>query len=103
MYFLPKDSGGNWGIPEPILGEVNGPYHDGPATFNKEGNEMYFTRNNYISTKHKKNDDNINTLKIFKATEVDGIWKNIQEIYSINNIEKLWYPSNNIIRKLRKD
>ena len=79
MYFMRRDSTG-WGSPEAIKGEVNGPYHEGPATFTDNDTVMYFTRSNYAVRRLKKNNNNINTLKIFRSSLVNGEWKNMQEL-----------------------
>ena len=46
--YTSKNAGGSWSKPQGIEGSVNGAYHEGPATFNKAGDEMYFTRSNYF-------------------------------------------------------
>jgi outer membrane protein OmpA-like peptidoglycan-associated protein/tetratricopeptide (TPR) repeat protein len=59
--------------PKFLKGKVNSKYHDGPASFSKDGSEMFFTRNNsvfrFIS---KKGDDNVNNLKIYYAQYING-------------------------------
>lgn len=48
-----KKAGGTWSKPHSIEGDVNGLYHEGPATFSKSGDEMYYTRSNYFKKKLK--------------------------------------------------
>ncbi len=37
LYFSQKDKNGKWLSPQILKGEINGQYHEGPATFNKDG------------------------------------------------------------------
>ncbi len=67
-----------------LKGDVNSIYHDGPVTITKDGNTMYFSRNNLkndIETKDKKG---LTNMKIYRATLQDSIWTNIEDL-SINN------------------
>lgn len=79
LYTMKKDVEGNWMAPELLTGDINGRFHEGPATFSKDGNTVYFTRSNYFKRKMIVNEDRENNLKIFKATLVDGKWKNLVE------------------------
>ena len=75
LFYAAKTEKGNWMEPEPLRGDVNGRFNEGPAVFTNDDNTMYFTRNNYISNKVDKNKKNINVLKIFCAEKVEGEWK----------------------------
>lgn len=79
LYYSQKDSSGTWMNPQPLKGEINGAFHEGPATFNKAQNVVYFTRSNY-SKKHKlkKSSMNENNLKIFRAELVNDKWTNLE-------------------------
>lgn len=79
LYTMKKDVEGNWLEPELLQGDINGRLHEGPATFNKDGNVVYFTRSNYIKRKMVVSEDQENNLKIFKSTLIDGKWKNLEE------------------------
>ncbi len=59
---------------------INGKLHDGPATFNKAGDFIVFTRNNYDG---KSNDDVIK-LQLFSSKYVDGSWEK-PEPFSFNS------------------
>ena len=65
LFYAKKTEKGNWLDPEPLRGDVNGLFNEGPATFTHDFNTMYFTRNNYVSNKVDKNKHNVNVLKIF--------------------------------------
>jgi len=79
LYEIQKDEDGYWMDAKILKGDINGRFHEGPASFSKDGNTVYFTRSNYFKRKMKVNEANENNLKIFKATLVDGKWKNLVE------------------------
>ncbi|WP_282163035.1 OmpA family protein [Ulvibacterium marinum] len=70
---------------------VNTRLHESTSVTTKDGNILYFTRNNFVEGKYKKDEKGVIRLKIFKAELVDGIWTNIEELpfnsnaYSVAN------------------
>jgi hypothetical protein len=48
--------------------------------FTKDGNTIYFTRNNYLEGKRGKNNQGITLIKIYKAKLTNGTWSNIEEL-----------------------
>lgn len=80
LYFSEKDKDGNWLSPNLLKGEINGNYHEGPATFNKSQDVVYFTRSNYYNSAPIKNSKNENNLKIFSARLVNGNWVQLREL-----------------------
>jgi outer membrane protein OmpA-like peptidoglycan-associated protein len=80
LYYRERDANGNWMDPQPIAGDINGRYHEGPAVFNKEGDVAYFTRSNYLKNKLLKSSKNENNLKLFSARLIDDEWKQLQEL-----------------------
>ena len=93
MYTMEKSTDGTWLNPELLKGDVNGRFHEGPATFSKEGDVVYFTRSNYYKKKMKVNEANENNLKIFKATLIDGSWKNLEELPFNSDDYSVGHPS----------
>jgi peptidoglycan-associated lipoprotein len=79
LYAMNKDVDGNWMSPELLKGDINGRFHEGPATFTSDGQTVYFTRSNYLKRRMEVNADHENNLKIFQATLIDGEWKNLVE------------------------
>ena len=60
---------------------VNSPYHESTPTFTKDGNTIYFTRNNYNNGVYRDDINGTNKLKIYKATKDDnGKWRDIEEL-----------------------
>jgi peptidoglycan-associated lipoprotein len=80
LYTMEKSEDGTWLDPKLLAGNVNGPFHEGPATFNSDGTEVFFTRSNYFKRKMEVNEERENNLKIFKASLVDGKWTNLEEL-----------------------
>ncbi len=70
---------------------VNTRLHESTSITTKDGNTLYFTRNNLKDRKSIKDKSGVIRLKIFKATLVKGIWSNIEELpfnsdaYSVAN------------------
>ncbi|MBL0047189.1 MAG: OmpA family protein [Bacteroidetes bacterium] len=91
--YTSKKSGTTWSKPQGIEGDVNGIYHEGPATFNKTGDEMYFTRSNYFKKKLKASSKSENNLKIFKAKLVNGKWEGNEEMPFNSDEYSVGHPS----------
>jgi len=73
-----------------IKGSVNTIQHDGPATFNKEGTKMYFSRNNYFGAKKISDEKGIMHVGIYSAELVDGNWENVKPT-NLNNPNYIVY------------
>lgn len=63
-----------------LPGDVNTRMHESTASFSPDFGTVYFTRNNYFRGRLKKDDENINNLKIFKAVFENGKWKNAEPL-----------------------
>ena len=59
---------------------INSKFHEATPVFTKDGNTMYFTRNNYLDGKKGKDENKITLLKIYKATLVNNRWANVTEL-----------------------
>ncbi len=70
---------------------INTRLHESTSIFTKDGNTVYFTRNNFKEGKYTKDSEGFIRLKIFKATYADGNWVTIEELpfnsdgYSVAN------------------
>ncbi len=76
LYIAEKSEGDIFLKAQKLPGKASSPYHDGVATFNKAGTEMFFTRSN----QNGKNEKNIINLKIYSAQFINNGWQNIQEL-----------------------
>ncbi|MFD2932513.1 OmpA family protein [Spirosoma flavum] len=59
---------------------INTKYHEGPATFSRDGSRIIFTRNNYNNGRANKSAEGVNKLKLYTATQQNGSWVNIEEL-----------------------
>ncbi len=76
------------------LNGINTKFNESTAAFSKDGNTMYFTRNNFINNEVKTNGDQTVLLKIFKATkDSSGKWGNVQEMPFNSNIHSVAHPA----------
>ena len=78
-----------------LKGDVNSVYHEGPLTISKDGKTMYFSRNDFNKQVLGKNNQGITNLKIYKASLIDGKWKNIQEVPFNSNAYSISHPALN--------
>lgn len=66
--------------PQRYDANVNSKYHEATPVFTKDGNTMYFTRNNYLDGKKGKDANKVTMLKIYKATLVQNRWSKVTEL-----------------------
>ncbi|TLX76221.1 hypothetical protein E9993_08405 [Labilibacter sediminis] len=104
IYSIKKDAG-KLSSAKLVSGKLSSSFHDGPACFSEDGNEIYFTRNNYSEfvrqsktdiVEHvgvinkaipKKSTVGVNNLMIMRATKDDnGKW-NYPEPLAFNSKE----------------
>ncbi|NAS11821.1 OmpA family protein [Poritiphilus flavus] len=62
------------------LKNVNSRLHESTSVSTKDGDTIYFTRNNFKDGKYIKDDNGVIRLKIFRATLVDGEWGNLEDL-----------------------
>jgi outer membrane protein OmpA-like peptidoglycan-associated protein len=64
-----------------MRGSINSKYHEGPASFFKDGSKVLFTRNNVSSNgSAKKSSDGITKLKLYLGEAKKESWGNITEL-----------------------
>ncbi len=80
MYYAKGNNVEGYTSTTSLTGDVNGRYHDGPATFSVTGDTIYFTRNNYIKRKVKESTHEEVNLKIFEAVRKDTTWVGLKEV-----------------------
>ena len=94
LYEAGLDENYNLKDPVPLKGDINTPYHESTAAFTKDGETVYFTRNNYINGKKKINKQREITLKIYKAQkDAKGNWTNIKELPFNNDAYSVAHPA----------
>ena len=60
--------------------KVNTKMHEGTFAISKDGQTLYFTRNNFIRGKKRTDANKISNLKIYKASLINGEWGKIEEL-----------------------
>ena len=66
---------------EPLGRKVNSKFNESSAVFTKDGNTMYFTRNNFLNGKQKTDASKTTLLKLYKATKLNNDqWGNVVEL-----------------------
>ena len=72
MFYIEKSQEGNWEIPE-IFGEnLNGPFHDGSPSFNKEQDMVIYTRSAMKNEKKRLlNEENENQFFLYSSKKTD--------------------------------
>ena len=84
IYEASRGADGKLTNPKPFSKELTSKYHEGPVTFDRSGEKVYFTRNNLHKGKAKKSKDGFTHMRIYSADRVGGAWKNVQDL-PINN------------------
>ena len=74
-----KDDG-QVGKPTKLSTKVDTKYNESGSVITKDGNTMYFTRNNFNKGKRGKSSEAITLLKIYRAELKDGRWTNVTEL-----------------------
>jgi outer membrane protein OmpA-like peptidoglycan-associated protein/tetratricopeptide (TPR) repeat protein len=86
LYSVTRNDDGTFTSPENFSKEINTKFNESTPTFTKDGKTMYFTRNNFNNGKKGKDDDKSTLVKIYKASFIEGKWKNIEELpFNSNN------------------
>jgi outer membrane protein OmpA-like peptidoglycan-associated protein/tetratricopeptide (TPR) repeat protein len=60
--------------------KVNSKFHESSAVFTKDGQTMYFTRNNFLDGKKGNDGKEITLIKIYKASFENDQWTKITEL-----------------------
>ncbi|WP_282113574.1 OmpA family protein [Maribacter stanieri] len=105
LYKAAQDNQGNFTNLDKLSKKLNKKTHESSTAFTKDGNTMFFTRNNSDDGKFERDEDGVSRLKIYKATKENGEWNNIEELpfngdsYSVahptlnNDESKLYFAS----------
>ncbi|VXB97280.1 OmpA family protein [Maribacter litoralis] len=80
LYKAVQDDQGNFTNVDRLSKKLNKKTHESSTAFTKDGQTMYFTRNNSVDGKFERDEAGVSRLKIYKATLVDGEWNNIEEL-----------------------
>ena len=64
--------------------KINTKTHESSSVFTKDGNTIYFTRNNSKNGSFSRDEEGVSRLKIFKSVYTDGAWSKAASL-SINS------------------
>jgi len=73
--------------------DVNTRLHESTSAATKDGSTLYFTRNNIVEGKAVRDTVGVIRLKIYKASLVNGIWGNIEELPFNKDTHSIAHPS----------
>ena len=82
-----------------LTGDINTKFHESSAVFTKDGETMYFTRNNFIDGRKGRDRDRNIRLKIYKATKVNDAWTNIVELPFNSDTYSVAHPALSVDEK----
>jgi len=80
LFYADLDPNGTPLKPRSFSMEINSQLHEGPVTFNRDGDRMFFTRNNLQGTVGKPDKRGTVRLKIYQADKGYYDWENIREL-----------------------
>ncbi|WP_378178520.1 OmpA family protein [Aquimarina sp. SS2-1] len=66
--------------PKKLKGKINTKFHESSTSFTKDGNTVYFTRNNFTNNKLGKSRKGVVLLKLYKATYNNNRWSDVTEL-----------------------
>ena len=84
IFSVTKKGNTGWTPPKILAKELTTGFNDGPVTFNKSGNIIYYARNTSVENSLRNISDTTNKLGIYTAELINGIWTNIQP-FEFNN------------------
>jgi len=74
--------------------KINTKLHESSPVFTKDGNTMYFTRNNYTKKRMQTDSDGTILLKLYKAEKLsNGQWGNVMELPFNSNNYSVAHPA----------
>jgi len=79
LYMANKSTDGTLSAVETVSSTINSKYNESTAVFTKDGETVYFTRNNFLEKKGKDRDGSI-LLKIYRAKFKKGVWSDVTEL-----------------------
>ena len=80
LYYATQTPDGLLENPQEFSVNITTRYHEGPVAFSKNGNQIFFTRNNYQNGQKKTNRKGDTLLKIYTATRNGADWASIKEL-----------------------
>ncbi len=107
IFYIEKDTYGNWVKPEVFSKEIQTRYNDGPCTFSSDYDTIYYSRNLNVEGALKNNANPRNKLGIFysifdntqwdniRSLRINNEWYNVTSPYLSPDGKKLYFASDN--------
>ena len=80
LFYADKKESGDLNTPEVFSTNISTKYHEGPVCFNKSGDKLFFSRNQYFKGKRKNDKEGIMKMNIYSAIRAGEEWKNVKEL-----------------------
>ncbi|MCH2084667.1 MAG: OmpA family protein [Saprospiraceae bacterium] len=93
LFYAELDPNGFPLKPQDFSTELNSQVHEGPVSFNRRGDQIFFTRSNTQDGKTRADSDGRIGLKIYTAQRGYFDWENIQELPFNDNEYTCMHPS----------
>ena len=100
LYTTEISADGTLAKPKVFNATINTKFHESTPVFTKDSKTMYFTRNNYLNGKKQKDAARVTLLKLYKATNEDGKWVNVQELPFNSNEYSVAHPTLSVDEKV---
>lgn len=81
------------GTPSRYRSKINTRYHESTAVFTKDGQTMYFTRNNYTARKRGKDGAGTTHLKLYRAQRTEKGWAEAVDLPFNNDNYSVAHPA----------
>ena len=80
LYYATKNEDGELADVEVFSGNLSTKYHEGPVTFDKSGDRIFFSRNQYLKGKKRTDKKGIMKMNIYSAIRSGDDWNNVKEL-----------------------
>jgi outer membrane protein OmpA-like peptidoglycan-associated protein len=93
ILYTEKLPDGRYTEPASLSTTLNSPYHNGPITFTRDYERVFFSGSNQANGKLLKNADKVNNIKLYTARRDGNEWTNAEELPFNNNNYSCGQPS----------
>jgi outer membrane protein OmpA-like peptidoglycan-associated protein/tetratricopeptide (TPR) repeat protein len=99
LYSAQVNNDGSLSTPTKFSKEITTKVNEATPVFTKDGQTMYFTRNNYNNGRKGKNEKGTVLLKIYRATNKNGVWGNVTELPFNSDAYQVAHPALSVDEK----
>ncbi|MBK6621874.1 MAG: OmpA family protein [Saprospirales bacterium] len=93
LYYSDLDRKGFPMKPQEFSVNMNSTMHEGPVTFNRKGDVVYFTRNNEENGVQKADSKGVTRLKVYEGHKGEFDWEDVKELPFNNDEFSTMHPS----------